>query len=910
MSFTQPFWLWLLPVVWWASWRWCRATGPHGAWRVALLTLAVLVLAGPRVNLGGRGTDVVLVFDESLSVTEAERRGYRELTRQAEKHRRDGDRLGLVRFGAVARVEKRPDEALLPGDWLDLGQQHRSDVRAGIETALRITPENRSVRLVLVTDGELSRGATEEAGRLAAARQVPVDVWRVSKPAVRDVSVAELEMPAEVGVGRPFQFTGWLQSSAPAEVTYELRRNRQAIARGTVTVSAGQRPILLRDVLAAEGVHGYELVVSAPGEDRVADNNRARAVVSCRTGRQVVLVTRAPQGNMAQVLTAFQIPHEVVLPNAAPAALALENLAGKLGVILNNVNAESIGPDGMRAVRQLVRTFGGGLLMTGGRESFGVGGYFRSAVEECLPVSLEVRKEIRKSRLSLAIALDRSGSMAMPVAGGLQKMDLANNGTVGAIQMLGPLDRISVIAVDSAAHVIVPLSAVDDPGALISKVRKIRSEGGGIYIYEALAAGLGQLKRADTQVRHMILFADAADSEVPGDYQTLLAEFRSLHMTVSVIGLGTERDSDAALLRDIAGRGGGRIFFTDRAEELPRLFSYETLLADRSAYVETPVGIQQSPAGLTVLRDLPQELPAPAVAAYNLGYLKPQAQAAWVTKEKNESKEDATVLWGFGASGVGRSSAVLFDVDGADGRALQSWPGFAGWLGAAARWTMAGANDPDATLELRRDGQESVATLDMAGDLQQRLTSAPTLRVVTPETGDEPRLLPLRQQTDGTWTARFPMDQNGFYHAVAHLGDGGVVRAAPLVLPYSAEYRHWEPAQADERVQTMLELSGGKLRKQWTDVFQSPRWKPVGVDLRPWLLAGLLVAWVIEISMRRLLYAQHWPVWLRPLIRIPHRQPTPSAPAPSKVESPAPPPTAPPPGATLDAMGKVKRKRR
>lgn len=907
MSFMQPFWLWLVPVLLWAYWRWCRASGPHGALRIALLTLACLVLAGPRINLGGRGTDVVVVLDESLSVTEAERQGYRELVKQAEKHRREGDRLGIVRFGSAARVEKRLEDEKLPGEWLDLGQQHRSDVRAGIETALRITPDNRSARLVLVTDGELAQAATEEAGRLAAVRRVPVDVWRVSKPAVRDVSVAELETPAEVGVGRPFQFTAWVQSSAPAEITYELRRDRQAIARGTVTVNAGLRPVLLRDVLATEGVHGYELVVSAAGEDRVADNNRARAVVTCRSERKVVLVTRAPQGNMARVLTAFQIPHDTVGPDQAPAALALENLGSKLGVIIDNVNAQSLGPDGMRAVRQFVKTFGGGLVMTGGRESFGVGGYFHSVIEDCLPVSLEVRQELRKSRLSMAIAMDRSGSMSMPVPGGLQKMDLANNGAVEAIKMLGPLDRISVIAVDSAAHVIVPMAAVDDAGALIGKVRKIRSEGGGIFIYEALEAGLEQLQRADTQVRHMILFADAADSEEPGKYQALLQRFRAQNMTVSVIGLGTEHDSDANLLKDIARLGGGRIFFTDRPEELPRLFSYETLLADRSAYVENPVGIQQSPAGLTVLSALPKELPAPAVLAYNLGYLKPQAQAAWVTKEKTDSKDDPTVLWGFGASGVGRSTALLFDLDGADGRALQAWPGFAGFLGATIRWTMAAANEPDATLELRRDGQDLVATLDMAGELQQRLTAAPTLRIVTPQTGDEPQQLPLRQQPDGTWSTRFAMEQNGFYHAVAHLGDAGVVRAAPVVLPYSAEYRYWEPTQTDERVQTLLEMTGGKLCQQWTDVFEAPRWKPVGVDLRPWLLGALLIGWVIEISMRRLLYAQRWPVRYTPTVKASPVKPT--APVSSEPPPATTPPTPPPPSATLDAMNKVKRKR-
>ena len=40
----------------------------------------------------------------------------------------------------------------------------------------------------------------------------------------------------------------------------------------------------------------------------------------------------------------------------------------------------------MRVLNLFVKERGGGLLMTGGPHSFGQGGYFRSALEELLPV--------------------------------------------------------------------------------------------------------------------------------------------------------------------------------------------------------------------------------------------------------------------------------------------------------------------------------------------------------------------------------------------------------------------------------------------------------------------------------------------------------------------------------------------
>ena len=65
--------------------------------------------------------------------------------------------------------------------------------------------------------------------------------------------------------------------------------------------------------------------------------------------------------------------------------------------------------------------------MIGGKQSFAAGGWFGSPVEPLLPVSMELKQEHRKLAVAMAIVMDRSGSMAMNVAGtSLQKMDLAN----------------------------------------------------------------------------------------------------------------------------------------------------------------------------------------------------------------------------------------------------------------------------------------------------------------------------------------------------------------------------------------------------------------------------------------------------------------------------------------------------
>jgi hypothetical protein len=115
-----------------------------------------------------------------------------------------------------------------------------------------------------------------------------------------------------------------------------------------------------------------------------------------------------------------------------------------------------------------------------------------------------------------------------------------------------------------------------------SAVRRIESTGGGIYVYEGLKAAWDQLKTAPAGQRHIILFSDAADSEEPGDYKRLIDDILAGSGTASVIALGQRSDADAALLEDIAKRGKGRLFFTEKAEELPNIFSQETVAVARS----------------------------------------------------------------------------------------------------------------------------------------------------------------------------------------------------------------------------------------------------------------------------------------------------------------------------------------
>src|SRR5204863_7521067 len=58
-------------------------------------------------------------------------------------------------------------------------------------------------------------------------------------------------------------------------------------------------------------------------------------------------------------------------------------------LILSDVPALAVGRQQMDLYRRWVQEFGGGFIMIGGEQSFGVGGYFRTPVEQMLPVRME-----------------------------------------------------------------------------------------------------------------------------------------------------------------------------------------------------------------------------------------------------------------------------------------------------------------------------------------------------------------------------------------------------------------------------------------------------------------------------------------------------------------------------------------
>jgi hypothetical protein len=840
MSFTLPQALVLLLPLGLFLWKRGQRPGPPMVLRWALLLLSVGALAGPELVLRDAGSDVVVVVDRSRSMPPDAGRVASELIGLLEAERRTGDRVGVLSFGREARVEQPLSAVGRFGGFTRPVDGEASEVGAALDAAGALIPPGRTGRVLVVSDGRATGPDARAAARRLAARGLAVDFRHVAREdAPLDLAVLSLDVPTVVSAREPFQMTGVVHASAPVTGTVRLERGGQVVVKGPFEFHAGPNLLPFRDLVEQPGLVPYRLVVEAPG-DGVVENDRGHAVVRVEGPPRVLLLTDKADGTLARTLRATGMLTEV----RAPFVLTLDALDGVGTVVLENVDAGRLGEGGLSALATYVERMGGGLVMTGGQKSFSEGGYRRSQVEPLLPVSLEVREEQRRAAVALSVLMDCSCSMGAQVPDGRTKMELAAEGVVGALTLLNEKDEVSVHMVDTEPHEIFPLSPVAD-GLPLDAVSRGFSGGGGIYVGEALRTGKQEILSSDKATRHVLLFSDAADSEEPDDYLKTLAKLQSEKVTVSVIGLGSEKDPDAELLKEIAARGGGRIYFAEDAMSLPRIFSQETIAVARSTFVDEPTSLESAP-DLPLLGRLPA-VGLPQVGGYNLTYLRPEASVAVRTLDGYSAP--VLALW---PRGAGRVVAFTAEVDGEFTGELRSWSGLRATLEGMVRWTLRGAGEEgEAVVRSERRGNVLRVTLDFAPE--EALPGAlPTLVLLPGDGRGAPVEVPMRWEDEDRVAGEYTLQGSGSWHPVVKLGTR-VLRAPPVVLPYAPEF---EPGSAKEGLEVLRGVAGvggGVERLSMAGLFAEAPESEGRIPLAPWLVALAVVTLVAEVAVRRFL---------------------------------------------------------
>ncbi|WP_164103466.1 VWA domain-containing protein [Candidatus Laterigemmans baculatus] len=842
----RPGWLvglLLLGVLWW-FYRYSLSDFSCGqrrlslAVRSAVVVLLVLAAAGLTARTVTRQRMTVVAVDHSLSVDESAAEKVQELAEQLRRAAASNQRLAFLRFAAAPEPVDDSEDAVDRWAEQPLSDEQRSgtDLAAAIRVAAAAIEPEYVPDVVILSDGNPTSG---DAVAAAAAAGVPVHT--ISLP-VRDepeIQLSEVLLPAQVREGEPFHVEIVVRSNVAGPATLDLYRDDIRVQDGeagqSVTLKEGENRFRIRQTIEDARQTEYTARVES-SRDTLLDNNAASGLVFA-AGRPSVLVCDS-SGDATDAfrwaLEEQDIRVEVRDPEGLPRDLA--ELQKFDCLVLSNVPATAMSVRQMELIRSYVQDLGGGLVMTGGDQAFGLGGYYKTTLEEILPVRSNFEKEREKPSLAMVLVIDKSGSM------GGQKIELAKDAAKAAVELLGPRDAVGVIAFDGSSNWVSPLQNGSSQGAILDRISSIQASGG-TSIYPALADAHDALLAASAKLKHVILLTDGHSS--PGDFEGLATDMSAARMTISTVAVGQEADDQ--LLEQLAEIGRGRYYHCDDPASVPQVFAKETVEASKSAINELPF-LPQLVRPTAVLGGLELEA-APLLLGYVVTRPKPTSEFILAS----EAGDPLLVWWRYG---LGMTVAFTSDIGPRWSAEWLSWPEFGTFWAQTIRHAMRKSDAAGAFVEVVREEDQARIVLDSVDPVDNFVNDAPTtLTLIRP--GQVAERMEMQPTAPGRYEAKFPADARGAYLMEISQDRGGEMmrQNRGLVVGYPTELR----LQSVDRdlLRQIAEISGGRLEPTPAELTAADgRSARRRVALWPWLLIVALLLFVLDVALRRIDFAR------------------------------------------------------
>ncbi len=764
------------------------------ALRAFLLLALVASLAGVQLRLRSSLLTTVFVLDASDSVPAAEQsRGeafVKDAIAEMDEH---NDQAAIVVFGADALVERLASHLKDTQELASVPVTTRTDIAAALQLAQAILPPEGARRIVLLSDGRENLGQALEQAELAATSQTELLFVPLGAPqGEAEVLVETLDAPAETRQGQTIPLTVIVNSTAQTAATLRIFADQDLVKELELTLQPGSNRVLVEIPTSADdtktGFRRFRAQI-LPEVDTRIQNNEASAFTVVYGPPSVLIVEGDPGDgeNLARALEASEMKLSHIQPSQLPTTLP--ELAAYQAVVLVNVRAETLPAGVMDALQVYVRDLGMGLVMVGGPNSYGAGGYLRTPLEKALPVDMDVRDKDMQANLALVLAVDKSGSMDRchcdnpdlnqqytPQLSGQPKVDIAKEAIMRAASALSDQDYLGVVAFDSQPRWVLELGRLLDPAALESAISSFTA-GGQTNLQSGVEEAYRALKKVDARRKHIILMTDGWVRR--GDLTPLADEMAKEGITLSVVAAG---EGSADYLLALAQIGGGTYYPATDIFHVPDIFLKETVKSVGEYIIEEPFYPLPS-APSPVLRGL-DETRLPPLLGYNGTTAKGTARMDLLT----DRGDPLLATWQYG---LGRSAAWTSDLRGQWGKDWVGWDGFARFASQLIDWVLPAPQveglDAQAHLE---NGQAVVRldALDQSGQPLNFLQGAATL--IAPDLSATE--IPLEQVGAGQYQAASQVGQPGVYlvRLGVNQGDQSLGQATlGLVVPYSPEYK-------------------------------------------------------------------------------------------------------------------------
>ena len=558
LELTRPAWLFALAVAPLLIYYSIRSLVDFSKWqmraslliRLAVATLLVLALAGLTFLTTTRSQYVVFAIDDSLSVGDDSRKAAEAYIAKATASL-GADKAAFVHFASEPGViQEERQAALRPAGSPKIDATHANDdeqakgtdIGSAIEVAAAAIPPFYVPKIVVLSDGNQTKG---DAVKSALNSGIPVSSVPLKARDDPEVQLSAVKVPAQVQQGEPFNVEVVIDANHDDEVDVEVFKGAIKVVSERKPVKKGENRFVFRQSIENDRLATYAARVRG-GKDTLLDNNSDFGLVFTSGKPRVLIVESAPKdvGDLVAALEEHEIQVDVRPPQGMPDSLS--DLQNYELLILSNVPATSLTLRQMDLARTYVRDLGGGLIMLGGDQSFGLGGYYKTAMEEILPVRSDFEKEKEKPSLAMVLVIDKSGSM------GGEKIELAKEAAKSAIELLGANDKIGVIAFEGDVFWVSEVHPCSDKGFVLDRVSTIEA-GGGTDMYPAMVEAFEALQQTTAKLKHVILLTDGQSA--PGDFEGVSQSMIAAKITISCVGVG--EGADGQLLEEIARIANG-----------------------------------------------------------------------------------------------------------------------------------------------------------------------------------------------------------------------------------------------------------------------------------------------------------------------------------------------------------------
>ncbi len=761
-----------------------------------LTAAAVLfALVDPRIFQPARALDVILAVDASRSVGQEGKEKALEVLAAARRLAGADTRAGLLFFGRAPAWEFFP-RADFPLDFSPEVGREETDIEAALEAPAAQIGPGRQGKILLISDGNQTRGEAARALALLRARGIAVSVAPVSLARGRnEIYLSELVLPREVQSGARFEIKGAVETLAEAPARVKLLRDGVIRKEQALALAQGANWVGFSDSLAEPGSHTYELWVESPA-DTLTENNRLQGIVQVQGPRRA-LYLHASAGRRPALARALEVQGYAVV-EAAPETgpLALPEISSFDLVVLDNVPAYRLTQAKMETIERYVSELGGGLLVIGGPQSYGAGGYYRTPLERVLPVEMRPPSRLELPHVALLFVLDKSGSMAAGPEGAT-KLDLAKSAALAAADLLNPNDQVGILTFDAGWDWLLPFRAVGKGEWISERLSAVQSDGG-TDMYKAMVEAERALAAKPAAIKHLLLLSDGLTDKA--DFASLVARLARAGVTVSTVAVGA--DADLGLMAAIARGGKGRGYAALDPETVPQIFTAETLLVARDLLVEKRVRPQMSAAAGALQGFSGRSLPP--LLGYVLTHPKPEAELVM-----QADGDPLLVSWRYG---LGKVVAFTSDLSGRWGREWIAWSDFPRWAGQLAESARRTLAPYGVSAEFHQEGDAVRAVVDLRtrdGGFLNQLDLGGNISAA----GTAPAAAPFRQIAPGRYEGRLGATRRGAYLLTLHDDKKNrppaAVATVPFIVPYPREYRELRPNLA--LLSRIAEETGGEM---------------------------------------------------------------------------------------------------